>query len=173
VSDGGRVLLMKRAGNPHKGTWAYPGGSIEPGETAEQAARREVREECGYDYTGPLMPLGVNDQGFQGFAARVPEFAPSMNAEHSAATWASFDRLPSPRIPGMKLPTRAAVMPLIKGKSDETRSANIKKEIEAGKDPKQAAAIAYRVQREAGAKDGYDVQAELMALCGIADRCMK
>lgn len=40
-------------------------------------------------------------------------------------------------------------MPLIKGTSDKTRSKNIKKEIEAGKPPKQAVAIGYAVQREA------------------------
>lgn len=40
-------------------------------------------------------------------------------------------------------------MPLIEGKSDKSRSENIKTEIEAGKDPKQAAAIGYAVQRRA------------------------
>lgn len=40
-------------------------------------------------------------------------------------------------------------MPLKEGKSDKTRDENIGKEIAAGKDPKQAAAIAYSVQREA------------------------
>lgn len=40
-------------------------------------------------------------------------------------------------------------MPLIKGTSDKTRQKNIKKEIEAGKPPKQAVAIGYAVQREA------------------------
>jgi len=43
-------------------------------------------------------------------------------------------------------------MPLIEGKSDKARNENISKEIEAGKDPKQAAAIAYSVQREAKKK---------------------
>ena len=40
-------------------------------------------------------------------------------------------------------------MPLIHGKSDKARSENIATEIDAGKDPKQAAAIAYHLQREA------------------------
>lgn len=43
---------------------------------------------------------------------------------------------------------------LKKGTSDKTRQANIKKEIEAGKKPKQAVAIGYAVQREAIAKKG-------------------
>lgn len=102
LTGDGRVLLMRRAGDPQRGTWAYPGGKIEDGETAEQAARREVREECGYDYTGPLMPLGVNARGFQGFAAQVEPFAPELNDEHDAAQWASFDKLPSPLIDGFQ-----------------------------------------------------------------------
>lgn len=40
-------------------------------------------------------------------------------------------------------------MPLKEGASDATREKNIKAEIGAGKDPAQAAAIAYSVQREA------------------------
>ena len=40
-------------------------------------------------------------------------------------------------------------MPLIKSGSKEARQKNIEKEIAAGKDPKQAVAIGYSVQREA------------------------
>lgn len=40
-------------------------------------------------------------------------------------------------------------MPLIKSGSDKARQKNIEKEIAAGKDPKQAVAIGYSVQREA------------------------
>lgn len=40
-------------------------------------------------------------------------------------------------------------MPLIKSGSKEAREKNIQKEIAAGKDPKQAVAIGYSVQREA------------------------
>jgi hypothetical protein len=40
-------------------------------------------------------------------------------------------------------------MPLSEGKSDKARSENIKREIEAGKPPQQAEAIAYSVQRKA------------------------
>jgi len=43
-------------------------------------------------------------------------------------------------------------MPLKKGTSEKTRQSNIKKEIEAGKPPKQAVAIGYAVQREAKEK---------------------
>lgn len=42
---GDKVLLAKRSGAPNTGTWAMPGGLVEIGETLEQAALREVREE--------------------------------------------------------------------------------------------------------------------------------
>lgn len=43
------VLLTRRAArlNAHAGQWALPGGRIDTGETAEQAALRELREEVG------------------------------------------------------------------------------------------------------------------------------
>jgi mutator protein MutT len=45
IHDAGRVLLSRRAVEPARGEWDLVGGFIEPGETAEDAVRREVREE--------------------------------------------------------------------------------------------------------------------------------
>jgi 8-oxo-dGTP diphosphatase len=56
IWDGSRVLLERRGRPPAQGAWSLPGGLIEIGETAEEAVRREVKEECGIDVTvGPLL----------------------------------------------------------------------------------------------------------------------
>ena len=43
----GRFLLVLRANPPEAGRWTVPGGRVEPGESLEAAAVREVREETG------------------------------------------------------------------------------------------------------------------------------
>lgn len=43
------VLLIRRADT---GTWALPGGMVDPGETAPAALARELQEETGVDLTG-------------------------------------------------------------------------------------------------------------------------
>lgn len=50
VDIGGKVVLIKRK-NPPFG-WAIPGGFIDYGESAENAAIREIREETGLEITG-------------------------------------------------------------------------------------------------------------------------
>jgi 8-oxo-dGTP pyrophosphatase MutT (NUDIX family) len=56
------LLLTRRAGHLHRhaGQWALPGGRIDDGETAEQAALRELHEEVGLK-VGPDAVLGRLD----------------------------------------------------------------------------------------------------------------
>lgn len=49
IHRGRRLLMIKRGENPDRGMWSFPGGSVEVGETTEEAAVREVKEETGLD----------------------------------------------------------------------------------------------------------------------------
>ena len=48
---GEEVLLIRRGTPPRQGEWSLPGGRIEPGERAVDAALRELREETGVEAT--------------------------------------------------------------------------------------------------------------------------
>ncbi len=49
LDETGRVLLFRFTAGERPAFWATPGGAVDPGESYEQAARRELREETGLD----------------------------------------------------------------------------------------------------------------------------
>lgn len=49
ADERGRLLVVVRAEDPCKGMWDLPGGFADPGESAEDALRREVAEELGLE----------------------------------------------------------------------------------------------------------------------------
>ena len=51
IFDDESVLLIRRLNEPHKGSFALPGGFVDIGETVEQAMLREAKEETGLDIT--------------------------------------------------------------------------------------------------------------------------
>ncbi|SDB12842.1 NUDIX domain-containing protein [Eubacterium oxidoreducens] len=53
-----KVLLIKRGNHPYKDCYAFPGGFAEPGETIDETAQRELKEETGLDVKN-LQPLRV------------------------------------------------------------------------------------------------------------------
>jgi mutator protein MutT len=63
-----KALIVKRGKEPSKGLWALPGGSQEFGETLEQAALRELKEETGLTGTSAefitlFEPMRFDDVG--------------------------------------------------------------------------------------------------------------
>ena len=46
-ADGAFLLTSRPAGKVYEGYWEFPGGKVEPGESVEQALRRELLEEIG------------------------------------------------------------------------------------------------------------------------------
>jgi len=67
----GKIVLIRRKQEPGKGMLDLPGGFIDPDETAEQGARREIKEELKID-VGPLEYLGSypNTYEFKGVSYR-------------------------------------------------------------------------------------------------------
>lgn len=58
VRGDGSILLLRRAIEPRIGYWVFPGGYMDLGETAEEAAMRETREEALLDVEA-LSLVGV------------------------------------------------------------------------------------------------------------------
>ncbi|MFL6215225.1 MAG: NUDIX domain-containing protein [Blastocatellia bacterium] len=63
--DGERieVLLIKRARDPFKGAWAFPGGFVDEDESLERAAARELKEETGLEGIAMEQLAAFGDPG--------------------------------------------------------------------------------------------------------------
>jgi 8-oxo-dGTP diphosphatase len=48
ISQDNKVLLLQEGGRLSKGLWCFPGGHVDEGESFEEAAIREAKEESGY-----------------------------------------------------------------------------------------------------------------------------
>jgi ADP-ribose pyrophosphatase YjhB (NUDIX family) len=67
------LLLIQRNRPPSEGLWTLPGGRLEPGETPEQCALREAKEELGLDLFGlrKLIVLTHGPYRLQTFATQT------------------------------------------------------------------------------------------------------
>lgn len=68
----GKILLGRRDIEPRRGFWVFPGGFMDVGESAEEAAKRETREEMHLEVTN-LELLGVYTRIEQGVVVIVYE----------------------------------------------------------------------------------------------------
>ena len=94
---GWKLLMIRRGGHPCLGCWALPGGFAEPGETIEQTAARELREETGVtdvslSLSGVYSAPGRDPRGWTvsvGFAAKLPDGPVYAKADDDAedAAW--------------------------------------------------------------------------------------
>lgn len=102
----GRVLLGKRRGAHGAGTWSAPGGRLEHGESFEDCARRELREETGLELGPAVLGPTTNDlfpELREHYVtvlviARQASGVPDNREPHKCEGWSWFawDALPSP-----------------------------------------------------------------------------
>ena len=106
VSKDDEILMLHRV-NPHgRGTWSAPGGHMEHGETPEEAAIREVKEETGLSVTD-VEVIGITADFFEENGRHYitiwmegkwlsGEPVVKSPTEISAATWFPYNALPKP-----------------------------------------------------------------------------
>lgn len=98
--EAGRIFATQRGYGDFKDGWEFPGGKVEPGETPEEALKREIREElsteisvdsfvCTVDYDYPQFHLTMHC-----YYCSLLDDALHLN-EHEAARWLTKDQLDS------------------------------------------------------------------------------
>lgn len=106
IEQNGQVLLVKRKNAHGAGSWAVPGGHLEYGETPEECAIRETKEEVGIEITGVHFAAITNDIFPEEsrhyitvwMRGTLQSGEPRIAAAREVAEvgWFSWDALPSP-----------------------------------------------------------------------------
>jgi 8-oxo-dGTP diphosphatase len=103
--DGAFLLTSRPPGKVYEGYWEFPGGKVEPGETVEQALRRELAEEIGLDI-GAVHPWRVEPIDYPHALVRlnfckVFEWAGEMHMhEGQSFAWQTLPVQVRPVLPG-------------------------------------------------------------------------
>ncbi len=98
------LLLLRGADGPNPGTWCFPGGKVEKGETRAEAAVREFREEtrCWNAPAARQVTPVWQDSKFSLYLYFGSKFGPILDGESDDAMWASLDNPPQPLHPHVR-----------------------------------------------------------------------
>lgn len=106
IKKDGKILLQKRKGAHGAGTWSLPGGHLEYGETPEQTAAREAKEEVNIiirdahvvGITNDFMPTESKHYITIFVEAELAEGTPHINEPEKITDlgWFSRSELPAP-----------------------------------------------------------------------------
>ena len=110
VTGEGHTLLIRRGsgGGDYPNTWCVPGGHQKEGETLEEAARRETKEETGIDYKGKLEVLHDDGQFCTYIARDVKKEEVKLNYESTGYDWCDPLCPPLPLHPGLEVAFKIA-----------------------------------------------------------------
>lgn len=89
LDSNGRLLLTRRARDPFKGWLDLPGGFVDPGESAEEALRREIKEElCIEIESAEFLCSYPNEYIFSNYKVRTTDLAFICQAKDTPTTCA-------------------------------------------------------------------------------------
>jgi len=100
VMQNGRILLIRKKRGLGSGKINGPGGRLEPGETALQAAIRETQEEVGVTPTGMEQIGEMHFHFLDGYKLHVTVFAASgcygnlIETDEADPIWTDMDKIP-------------------------------------------------------------------------------
>ena len=94
----GKIFATQRGYGEFKDGWEFPGGKIEPGETARQAIVREIHEELNTEVE-PVQLLDTVEEDYPTFHISMQCFLCRIKSgslellEHEAARWLDKEHL--------------------------------------------------------------------------------
>jgi ADP-ribose pyrophosphatase YjhB (NUDIX family) len=99
VIDAGKVLLLRRGNPPALGKWTFPGGYVDFGENAADAAIRETHEEVGMRVAlGPLLGVFTDQKSpaltIVVYLAKPGVEPPTLSDEASEVRYFTPDEIP-------------------------------------------------------------------------------
>ena len=98
IQRDGAYFATQRGYGEFEGMWEFPGGKIEPGETPEDALKREIQEELGVDIAIENL-LCTTEYDYSSFHLTMHCYLCSIASgeielrEHKSALWLTSDKL--------------------------------------------------------------------------------